>query len=328
MEQQAFSIVICYHEADEASLRLLESHLASLSRERLAEIWHRGKVPPGEDPRQVLDVKLRQASLVLLLISADFVASHGATVAGAVGASGGDQRVVPVLLRPCIWSGLPYFGLRPVPASGEYLLVEGQPAESRFHAAASEVRDLLVHLRSRPRTRADAPTAMQRTVIETLAHLERERHDLERHTLHTLTPPTLPDPLPEPVFASPSDGARTLPTFPDSTALSVHPWLGPTGTLPPPPPAGEARSETPALGPALRRLRASLIAVLGQSARELSDGAAIGAAASFIERHIQATPAGSRTTTGAERAAEHLPPSRTLFSSIQVENCDSSGRRG
>lgn len=96
---------ISYAQADEAHCKVLESHLASLERDKLISIWHAGRLAPGDEKARI-SAKLDSASVILLLVSADFVSS-GPTwdhVESALKRQRrGEARVIPIIVRPCEW---------------------------------------------------------------------------------------------------------------------------------------------------------------------------------------------------------------------------------
>ena len=68
--------VFCsYAEADRIWLEKLETHLSLLKRQNLISTWHKHLVLPGTNWEQDSDSHLNSASVILLLISADFLAS-------------------------------------------------------------------------------------------------------------------------------------------------------------------------------------------------------------------------------------------------------------
>lgn len=104
---------------DEALRRRLDVHLAVLTREGLVEAWHEGRIAPGEEPDAEIRRRLDSADLVLLLISADFLASSHRlelmTTRALERHAAGKSRVVPVILRPCDWKSTPLARLQAAP---------------------------------------------------------------------------------------------------------------------------------------------------------------------------------------------------------------------
>jgi CheY-like chemotaxis protein len=93
-----------YAHEDEPLREELQDHLAILERRGVIRSWHDRAIVPGHDWSQEIDQHLRQADLVLLLISKDFIASDyimGVELGLAMARQQrGEATVVPILLRP------------------------------------------------------------------------------------------------------------------------------------------------------------------------------------------------------------------------------------
>src|SRR5437868_5572142 len=61
---------------DEALLKDVENQLSPLERQGLIKIWHEGKIGGGVEWEKEIDKHLRSAPIILLLVSADFIASE------------------------------------------------------------------------------------------------------------------------------------------------------------------------------------------------------------------------------------------------------------
>lgn len=68
-------IFCSYAHEDEMWLRKLETHLSLLKRQGLISLWHDRLIVPGTDWANTIDTHLEMASVILLLVSADFFAS-------------------------------------------------------------------------------------------------------------------------------------------------------------------------------------------------------------------------------------------------------------
>src|SRR6266699_3048641 len=68
--------VFCsYAREDETWLRKLETHLSLLQRQGHISLWNNRCISPGTDRVRAIDTHLETASVILLLVSADFLAS-------------------------------------------------------------------------------------------------------------------------------------------------------------------------------------------------------------------------------------------------------------
>jgi TIR domain len=118
--------VFCSYSHQDRPLRdELVKHLELLRESLLIRAWHDGELTGGQDWQQEIEGHLRDAHVILLLISIDFLRSefvrdHELPIA-LERHKAGDALVIPVILRPVPWSqaGLDFLqalpeGLRPV----------------------------------------------------------------------------------------------------------------------------------------------------------------------------------------------------------------------
>ncbi|MBV9688245.1 MAG: TIR domain-containing protein [Ktedonobacteraceae bacterium] len=115
----AASVFISYAHADEALREELEKHLSSLQREGLIATWKDRDIVAGADWAREIDDAINSATVILLLISADFVASdycYGIELQRALERqSRSEARVIPILLRQVDWQHLPFAHLQCLP---------------------------------------------------------------------------------------------------------------------------------------------------------------------------------------------------------------------
>ncbi|HEV2765395.1 MAG TPA: COR domain-containing protein, partial [Pyrinomonadaceae bacterium] len=112
-------VFFSYSHKDEALRDELETHLKLLQRQGVVAAWHDRKLLAGDRWDSEIDVHLERARLVLLLVSADFIASDycwGKEVRRAMERhEAGKATVIPVLLRACDWKGAPFAALQGLP---------------------------------------------------------------------------------------------------------------------------------------------------------------------------------------------------------------------
>jgi hypothetical protein len=105
------TLFFSYSHADEALRDRLEKHLAALQRQGLIDTWHDRRIQAGQDFGNEIDDHLNAADVVLLLVSADFLASDYCYDREMLRAmerhTSGDAVVIPVILRPCDWHDTP-----------------------------------------------------------------------------------------------------------------------------------------------------------------------------------------------------------------------------
>jgi len=119
-------IFCSYAHEDETWLRKLETHLSLLQRQNLVSLWHDRLIAPGTDWAKTIDVHLETASVILLLVSADFFASdycYGIEMKRALERQeAGEARVIPILVRPADWTDAPFAHLQALPTNAKPIM--------------------------------------------------------------------------------------------------------------------------------------------------------------------------------------------------------------
>lgn len=81
--------------------------------------WHDRMIPPGVDWRHNIDGRLNRATVVLLFMSPHFIESRYCYEIEGQAAlrrqDSGEARVVPIILRPCLWDRSPFGRLQVLP---------------------------------------------------------------------------------------------------------------------------------------------------------------------------------------------------------------------
>ncbi|WP_437760199.1 TIR domain-containing protein [Sorangium sp. So ce1389] len=108
-----------YSHRDEALRDELETHLALLKREGLLQTWHDRRIGAGDEWAGQIDRNLDEADVILLLVSADFLASDycfDKEMKRALARhDAGQARVIPVILRKTDWHSAPFARLLALP---------------------------------------------------------------------------------------------------------------------------------------------------------------------------------------------------------------------
>lgn len=112
-----------YAHEDELLRNELEKHLSLLRRQGLITEWHDRQILAGEEWARDIDQHLETASIILLLISPDFLASDYCYDIEMLRAlerhKRGEARVIPIILRPCDWRTSPFAHLQCLPRDGK-----------------------------------------------------------------------------------------------------------------------------------------------------------------------------------------------------------------
>ena len=138
-------VFVSYAHEDEPYLKALDKHLASLKRSERIELWSDSALHAGQEWDHSIKQSLSQADIVLLLISADFMASqyiweHELRLA-MDRHHAGQSSVVPLFIRPCDWHDAPFGKLQGLPRNAEPV---GDPNnDSAWTQVAKEIRRLV-----------------------------------------------------------------------------------------------------------------------------------------------------------------------------------------
>lgn len=124
-----------YSHKDESLRDELETHLSILKRQGAINSWHDRKIMPGQDWKGKIDANLEDAQIVLLLISADFLASdycYDVELKRALERQLiGSACVIPVILRACDWTAEPTISkLQALPKDAQPVMSWGNKDEA------------------------------------------------------------------------------------------------------------------------------------------------------------------------------------------------------
>jgi hypothetical protein len=107
---------ISYSHQDEEMREALDKHLSALKRDGFIEAWDDRMITAGREWEGEIDRNLESASVILLLVSADFIASdycYDKEMRRSLELhASGEARVIPVIIRPVDWQGLPFSRLQ------------------------------------------------------------------------------------------------------------------------------------------------------------------------------------------------------------------------
>jgi len=117
------SLFFSYSHADEEYRDQLEKHLTMLKRQGRISAWHDRRIKAGDPLDKNISKELEGASIVLLLISSDFLASEYCYDIEMTRAmerhASGETRAIPIILRPCDWHEAPFGNLMAAPTDGK-----------------------------------------------------------------------------------------------------------------------------------------------------------------------------------------------------------------
>lgn len=114
-----------YSKSDKALLEDFKKATAALRRQNLLEAWDDSRIVAGDEWDDEIKTALREADIIFLLLSQDFLATDyiwDEEIKEAMRRhEAREARVVPILLRPCDWKGMPFEKLQGLPRKGRYI---------------------------------------------------------------------------------------------------------------------------------------------------------------------------------------------------------------
>ena len=121
-ESGEVKVFFSYAHEDEQLRDKLATHLSTLKRQGIIQEWHDRQIGAGQEWAGEIDHNLEAAHVILLLVSADFMGSDYCMDKELSRAMErhelGNARVIPIILRPVDWEGLPFSKLQALPTDG------------------------------------------------------------------------------------------------------------------------------------------------------------------------------------------------------------------
>ncbi|HEY0734282.1 MAG TPA: FxSxx-COOH system tetratricopeptide repeat protein [Herpetosiphonaceae bacterium] len=138
--QRSIKVFISYAHEDKKLRDNLDDHLANLKHQGIIETWYDGEIIAGQEWEPAILEQLDTADIILLLISAKFLASEYINSVEMKQAmqrhEAGEARVIPVLLRPVFFKDAPFARLEALPVDSRKQLRAITKWENRDEAYA------------------------------------------------------------------------------------------------------------------------------------------------------------------------------------------------
>lgn len=139
----AWRLFYSYAHGDADLRKKLGTYLAPLVQQNKVTEWYDRNIAPGADWEAEISAQLESADLIILLISEDFLASEycfGVEVDKALTRlKRGEVKVIPILLKPCLWQESRFSELQILPRDGKAITSWASPQEA-FVEVANEIR--------------------------------------------------------------------------------------------------------------------------------------------------------------------------------------------
>ncbi|HET8845021.1 MAG TPA: toll/interleukin-1 receptor domain-containing protein [Ktedonobacteraceae bacterium] len=144
-------IFYCYAYEDKDRRDRIDKHLSVLRHLGYVVGWYDREIQAGTEWEREIEGNLSTAHIILLLVSADFVASdycYGVEMKKALELhKTGQARVLPILLRPVDWQDAPFATLQMLPTGAKPVTKWSDPEEA-LEDVAKGIRVVVDSLRA------------------------------------------------------------------------------------------------------------------------------------------------------------------------------------
>ncbi len=148
-QRSGVGIFISYAHEDEPLKTELDKYLKVLKRSSKIRVWNDRELIASQEWDRAIMAELAAAEVILLLVSVDFNASDfiwDKELASAMQRhEAGTARVVPIILRRCQWSAMPYAKLQALPRNATPVM-DYPNRDDAFTEIAIEIERLVDHL--------------------------------------------------------------------------------------------------------------------------------------------------------------------------------------
>ncbi len=168
MAEQPTRVFYSYSHKDAALRDELETHLAALKRSGTIQGWSDRAITGGQEWAGQIDANLEAAEIILLLVSADFIASdycYDLEMTRALEKhAAGAARVIPIVLRPVDWESTPFHKLQALPTGAKAITTWANRDEAWVDVAKG-IRNTIQSLADERRA-SETPLVPERAPIE------------------------------------------------------------------------------------------------------------------------------------------------------------------
>ncbi len=150
--QLPLKVFLSYAHEDEDLKNRLDVHLTALKRSGKIETWSDRMIIPGKEWNDTIINEMNTADIILLLVSADFLASDyiwKVELAKAMERHRNNEAVViPIFLKPCDWKEMPFSPIQGLPKDARPI-TEFSDRELAFLKIAKELRRVIDSISSK-----------------------------------------------------------------------------------------------------------------------------------------------------------------------------------
>jgi TIR domain/Effector-associated domain 9 len=175
----AVKVFFSYSHKDEALRDELATHLSMMKRQGIIQAWHDREISAGGERENAIDDHLNAADIILLLVSANFIASDCYDTQMERAMERHEAReacVIPIILKPVDWSDAPFGKLQALPKSATPITT-WQDQDQAFLNVAQGIRKVVEEMaKSKTSSNASGTT----TAVTSGGLSDRQRRRLEQ----------------------------------------------------------------------------------------------------------------------------------------------------
>jgi len=178
-------IFFSYAHKDEVLMDKVRRQLIVFDRQNVIRKWHDRLIPAGGSWQGQIDQRLKDARIILLFVSPHFFESDYCFDTEMREAmrrhAAGQARVIPVILRPCLWQTAPFAQVQAVPKDAKPLTTWSNRDEGCLDAA-SRIMEVVKELTTEATTRHRNVRSPSRTARSTKAARSKKTPAKHRKT--------------------------------------------------------------------------------------------------------------------------------------------------
>ncbi|MBV9689362.1 MAG: ROK family protein [Ktedonobacteraceae bacterium] len=148
---ESVKIFISYAHADQKLRKKLQDHLSPLTHSGMITIWQDQEILAGANWDDHIRSRLKEADVVLLLVSPCFMASDycwDSEVQKALeGHKAGTVQVIPIILKPVHWKDTPLGQLQALPTGGKPV-TKWSNSDAAFEDVVRGIREVVAKLQT------------------------------------------------------------------------------------------------------------------------------------------------------------------------------------
>ncbi|AUT01518.1 hypothetical protein CLI64_14595 [Nostoc sp. CENA543] len=180
-------VFFSYSHKDETLRDELATHLSTMKRQGVIEAWHDRAIIAGSNWADAIDDNLNIADIVLLLVSANFLASDYCYDKEMMRAmerhEHKEARVIPIILKPVDWNDTPFSKLQALPKNAKPVTTWANQDEA-FLDIATGIRRVAEEI---AKSKASGSSVVNTTPVTTsqggITDRQRRRLEQERDSL-------------------------------------------------------------------------------------------------------------------------------------------------